>query len=212
MGQKVHPIGFRLGVYIDSSSSWFARKEKDYGNMLFEDLNLRKYVDKNLANAEIAKVEIEKTAENAKVVLHSARPGVVIGKKGQEIDILRKKFSQILNRPNVEVTVQEVKKPELNAKLVADNIASELKNRVGFKKALKKAIDSARKAGAKGISICVAGRLDGAEIARDEWMKFGSVPRHTLRADIDYALSESLTTFGIIGVKVWICRGEFTER
>ena len=211
MGQKVHPIGFRVGVYRDWDAKWFARG-RSYGDLLIEDMKIRKYLDKALERAEISRVEIEKAGEAIKVIIHSGRAGVVIGKKGQEIDRLRRDLASLLGRTSVEVSVQEVKKPELDALLIAKNIASQLERRVSFKKAMKKAATTAMRSGAKGIKIRCAGRLGGAEIARCEWVRMGSVPLHTLRADIDYGFTEALTTFGIIGVKVWICKGEYQLR
>lgn len=206
MGQKVHPIGFRLGIYRDWDARWFARKS--YGDQLMEDLKIRKFLDKFLEKAEVARVEIEKAGDNIRVIIHSGRPGVVIGKKGHGIDVLRTELAKML-KSNVEISVQEVKSPELNATLVAKNIAEQLVRRINFKKAMKRAATSAMRAGAKGIKICCAGRLGGAEIARSEWVRLGSVPLHTLRSDIDYGFAEAKTTYGIIGVKVWICKGEY---
>ena len=206
MGQKVHPIGFRLGVYNDWKARWFARKS--YGKELIEDLSIRKYLDEALERAEVSHVEIEKTGENVRIVIHSGRPGLVIGRKGQEVDALRKKISVIVGGKNVEISVQEVKTPELMASLIAKNIADQLERRASFKKAMKRAAMSATRAGVKGIKICVSGRLNGAEIARSEWVRVGSVPLHTLRANIDYGFAEAKTTYGIIGVKVWLCKGE----
>ncbi len=207
MGQKVHPIGFRLGVFRDWLSRWFARDS--YGKLLMEDLKIRKYIDKKLKNAEVSRVEIEKAGDNIRIVVHSGRPGVVIGKKGQEIDSLRTDLGKMLGRKNVEVSVQEVKNPELDATLVAKGIADQLERRISYKKAMKRASATALRAGAKGVKICCAGRLNGAEIARTEWIRVGSTPLHTLRSDIDYGFAEAKTTYGIIGVKVWICRGEY---
>lgn len=207
MGQKVHPIGFRLGVYRDWDARWFARKS--YGEQLLEDLVIRKHLDSLLVNAEVARVEIEKAGDSIRIIIHSARPGVVIGRKGQEIDTLKLQLAQKLKKSNVEVSVQEVKSPDLNAKLIAQSIADQLVKRVSFKKAMKRAATIVMKAGAKGVKISCSGRLGGAEIARQEWTRVGSVPLHTLRSDIDYGLAEALTTFGLIGVRVWICRGEF---
>ncbi len=208
MGQKVHPIGFRVGVYRDWDSKWFA-KSNLYGVQLIEDLKIRSFLTKALKNAEVSRVEIEKTGDNVKVIIHSARPGVVIGKKGQEIDSLRKQLSALIKKTAVEVSVQEVKNVALSASLVAQDIASQIEKRVNFKKAMKKVSVSAMKAGATGIKICCSGRLNGAEIARSEWLRIGSVPLHTLRFDIDYSLAESHTTYGIIGVKVWIGKGYY---
>lgn len=208
MGQKVNPIGFRIGVYRKWNSRWFARGS--YAKMFFEDLKVKDYIKKHLSSAEVSHVEIEKAGDSMRVIIHSARPGVVIGKKGQEIDTLRKELASQLNKKSVEVSVQEVKNPETNAVLAAQRIADALVGRASFKKVMKKEATSAMRAGAKGINIRVAGRLGGAEIARDEWIRVGSVPRHTLRADIDYGFAEALTTYGIIGVKVWICNGEYS--
>lgn len=207
MGQKVHPIGFRLGVFRAWPSRWFARGNT-YGDLVMEDLRIRKYLDGVLERAELALVEIEKSGDNVRVVVHVGRPGLVIGKGGQGIDGIRAQLSKLLGK-NVEVSVQEVKKPELDATLVAKNIASQLEKRVSFKRAMKKVAQTAMRAGARGIKICTAGRLGGAEIARTEWTRVGSVPLHTLRADIDYGFAEAKTTYGIIGVKVWICKGEY---
>lgn len=207
MGQKVNPIGFRIGVYRAWDSRWFARAS--YAKSFFEDLRIRQFVNKALAGAEIARIEIEKAGDSLKVIIHSARPGVVIGKKGQDIDQLRRDLALLVGRDMVDVVVQEIKIPELEATLVAQDIAQQLEKRASFKKVMKKAAAGSIRAGAKGVKIRVAGRLGGAEIARDEWLRVGSTPLHTLRADIDYALAEAKTTYGIIGVKVWICRGEF---
>ncbi len=208
MGQKVHPLGYRLGVYLDWNSRWFAKK-KDYGDKVLEDMRIRRYLRDALSRAEVSKIEIEKAGDSVKVIIHSGRPGFVIGKKGQEIEGLRTKLARMLGKKNVEISVQEISTPELDATLVANNIAEQLVRRVSYKKAMKKAAAATMRAGAQGVKICVAGRLGGAEIARTEWTRVGSVPLHTLRADIDYGLAEAKTTYGIIGVKVWICRGEF---
>lgn len=207
MGQKVHPIGFRLGIYRTWPSRWFARGNA-YGDLVIEDLRIRKYLDEVLERAELAQVEIEKSGDIVRIVIHVGRPGLVIGKGGQGIDVLRAQLSKLL-RKNVEVSVQEVKKPELDATLVAKNIAVQLEKRVSYKRAMKKVAQSAIRAGARGIKICTGGRLGGAEIARKEWTRVGSVPLHTLRSDIDYGFAEAKTTYGIIGVKVWICKGEY---
>lgn len=208
MGQKVHPLGYRLGIFLDWSSRWFAKK-KNYGNSVLEDIKIRNFVQSTLSKAEISKIEIEKDAGKVRVIIHSARPGFVIGKKGQEIDVLRTQIGQMLKKGDVEISVQEVKHPELDATLVASAIAEEIARRVSYKKAMKKAAASTMRAGAQGVKICISGRLNGAEIARSEWTRIGSVPLHTLRSDIDYSLVEAKTTYGIIGVKVWICRGEY---
>jgi len=207
MGQKVNPKGFRIGVYRDWDARWFARK--GYGTLLLEDLKIRKFVADKLKHAEIARVEIEKAGDAVTVILHSARPGTVIGKKGAEIDKIRKDLSKLINKTSIDISVQEVKTPDLDAVLVSRNIANQLERRVSFKKAMKHAVASTMRAGATGIKICCGGRLNGAEIARKEWARHGSVPLHTLRADIDYGHAEAHTTYGIIGVKVWIGRGEF---
>ncbi len=207
MGQKVHPRGFRLGVYGDWDARWFARKS--YGQQVLEDIKIRNYLNNIFETAEVARIEIEKAGENIRVVIHTARPGIVIGKKGQEIDALRKDLAALLNRPNVDVSVQEVKNPELDATLVAKNIAAQLVKRANFKQAMKRAATSSGRSGARGVKICCAGRLGGAEIARDEWYRSGSIPLHTLRADVDYGFAEAMTTYGVIGVKVWIYKGEF---
>jgi small subunit ribosomal protein S3 len=213
VGQKVHPVGFRLGVgsgplvYRDWSARWFARDS--YGQMLHEDLIIRKFLDEALEKAEISKIEIEKAGDNVRVIIHSARPGAIIGKRGQEIDSLRNQLVSRIKKNNIEISVQEVKNPEIDAVLVAKNIADQLEKRVSYKKAMKKAAISAMKSGAKGIKICCAGRLHGAEIARTEWTRVGSIPLHTLRSNVDYGVAQAYTTFGVIGVKVWICRGDF---
>lgn len=209
MGQKVHPVGFRLGVYRDWDARWFARGS--YGEQVLEDLKIREILKKHLKHAEIARTVIEKAGDSVRIILHSARPGVVIGKKGQEIDNLRRKMMKELGKTSVEISVQEVKNPDLNAVLVSKNIAEQLERRSSFKKAMKRAAMATMRAGAKGVKICCSGRLNGAEIARTEWTREGSVPLHTLRSDVDYGLTEALTTYGIIGVKVWICRGEFQQ-
>lgn len=209
MGQKVHPIGFRLGVYRDWDARWFSRNS--YGKLALEDLQIREFLEKTLEKAEISRIEIEKAGDNVRIIIHSARPGAVIGKRGQEIDYLRTQLVARLKKTNVEISVQEIKVPELDATIVAKNIADQLEKRGSYKKAMKKAALSAMKAGAKGIKVCCAGRLNGAEIARTEWTRVGSIPLHTLRADIDYGVAEALTTYGKIGIKVWICKGEYQQ-
>ncbi len=208
MGQKVHPKGFRTGIYLDWDSQWFARRG-EYAKLLIEDFKIRDYIEKRLPGAEISSVKIFKAGDNIRIEIYSARPGVVIGKQGKEIDALRQELSKLLKRPSVEVSVKEVENAALDATIVAKSIVEQLERRVSFKRAMKKAAAATMKAGARGIKIRCAGRLGGAEIARDEWIREGSTPLHTLRADIDYALVEALTTYGIIGVKVWICRGEY---
>jgi len=207
VGQKVHPIGFRLGVYRDWDARWFARKS--YGEQILEDLMIRKYLESFFDAAEVSRIEIEKAGDNLRVIIHTARPGVIIGKKGQEIENLRKELARLTKRTSVDVSVQEIKNPELDATLVAKNIASQLEKRANFKQVMKRAAAASMRSGAKGIKICCAGRLGGAEIARPEWTRVGSVPLHTLRSDIDYGFAEAKTTYGVIGVKVWICKGEF---
>ncbi|HEX2977792.1 MAG TPA: 30S ribosomal protein S3 [Candidatus Babeliales bacterium] len=210
MGQKVNPKGFRIGVYRDWDARWFARKS--YGKQIIEDVKLRRFLNRYLDNAEVARVEIEKAGDDSvKVIIHSGRPGVIIGKGGQDIETLKKDISNFLKRPNVEISVQEVKSPELDATLVAKNIAAQLEKRGSFKSAMKKAVASAMRAGAKGIKVRCAGRLGGAEIAREEYERFGQLPLHTLRSDIDYGFAEAKTTYGIIGVKAWICKGEVQQ-
>lgn len=207
MGQKVNPIGFRVGVYRDWDSRWFARDS--YGQQLMEDLEIRRYLESVLENAELSKIEIEKAGDSVRIIVYTARPGVVIGKKGQEIETLKKKLAKRLKRQNIEISVQEVKRPELDAQIVAKNIALQLERRVSYKKTMKRAAASAMRAGAKGIKIRCAGRLQGAEIARKEGIRIGALPLHTLRSDIDYGFAQAYTTYGVIGVKVWICKGEF---
>jgi len=206
MGQKVNPIAIRLGIIRNEDSIWYAGS-KDYADYLNIDLKVRAYLERKLSDAAISRVKIERPAKNARVTIYSARPGVIIGKKGGDIEVLRKEVSEIMGVP-VHLNIEEISKPDLDAKLVANNIARQLENRVLFRKAMKKAVQSAKKAGALGIKICVSGRLGGAEIARDEWVREGRVPLHTFRADIDYGLGEAKTTYGIVGVKVWIFKGE----
>ena len=208
MGQKVNPVGFRVGVYRDWDASWFA-PGKNYGKNAVEDIRvIRKFISNRLERAEVARVVIEKAVDSVRVVLYSGRPGTIIGKRGQGIDVLRVELSKELGRP-VEISVQEVRQPELDATLIAKNIAQQLERRASFKRVMKRAALIAMKSGAKGINICCSGRLGGAEIAREQWTRVGSVPRQTLRSDVDYALAEAHTTYGVIGVKVWLCRGEY---
>ncbi len=212
MGQKVHPIGFRLGSFRPWISRWFARKnlkKGSYAQLALEDIRIRRYLESVLDNAEVSLVEIEKDGDNVKIIIHTARPGVIIGRKGQEIDALRKELSRFLG-PNraVAISVQEVKRPELDAVLVAKSIAQQLERRASFKRAMKRAGMTVMRSGAKGVKIRCKGRLGGAEIARSEWVRLGSVPLHTLRAVVDYGFVTAKTTFGIIGVKVWLSTGE----
>jgi small subunit ribosomal protein S3 len=206
MGQKVNPVGLRIGIIRDWESKWFANK-KDYSNLLHEDLKIREYVFKRLKDAAVASVEIERAANRINVTVHTAKPGMVIGKGGTEVDALRNRLSAMTNK-RVHISISEIKQPDLSARLVAENIASQLERRVSFRRAMKQAIQRTMRAGAKGIRVQVSGRLGGAEIARTEGYAEGTVPLHTLRADIDYALAEAHTTYGRIGVKVWIYRGE----
>lgn len=205
MGQKTNPVGIRLGIVQDWQSTWYAKY--DYAEKLNVDIKVRKFIMIKLAKAGIARVEIARLSESAKIVVYAARPGVVIGKKGGDVDYLRQETTKMMGVP-VQVTIQEIKKPELNAKLVGENIAQQLEKRVMFRRAMKRAIQTTMKAGAEGVKICISGRLGGAEIARSEGAKEGRIPLHTLRADIDYASVEALTTYGIIGIKVWIFKGE----
>jgi len=209
MGHKINPIGLRLQINRTWDSRWFANT-KDFGQLLHEDLAIRAYVKKNCAQAGISRVIIERPHRKCRVTIHAARPGVVIGKKGADIETLRKQLSQF-TPSEMHLNIVEVRKPEIDAALVAENIAQQLERRVSFRRAVKRSIQSAMRMGALGIRVEVAGRLGGAEIARTEWAAEGRVPRHTLRADIDYALAESLTAYGIIGVKVWIFKGEIME-
>lgn len=206
MGQKANPIGMRLCIIRDWNSKWFANK-KNYANLLNQDINLRKYLKKKLMAAAISKIRIERPANNAVVTIQTARPGVIIGKKGGGIEGLRAEIAAKLGVP-VHLNIEEIRKPELDAVLVAESIAQQLEQRVMFRRAMKRAVTSALKAGAKGVKICVSGRLGGAEIARSEWYREGRVPLHTFRADVDYGTAEAKTTYGIIGVKVWIFKGE----
>jgi small subunit ribosomal protein S3 len=204
MGQKIHPIGFRLAVTRGWTSKWFA--SRDYAKTLNEDIRVRGFLKKRLASASVSKVVIERPAKNARITIFSARPGVVIGKKGEDIERLRGELQRIMAVP-VHVNIEEVRKPEVDAQLVADSIAGQLEKRVMFRRAMKRAMQNAMRLGAQGIKIMSAGRLNGAEIARTEWYREGRVPLHTLRADIDYGLAEAKTTYGIIGIKVWVYRG-----
>jgi small subunit ribosomal protein S3 len=206
MGQKVHPTGIRLGIVKDHTSVWYADKS-EYASKLQNDLQVREYLDKQLEKASVSRIEIERPAQNAKITIHTARPGIVIGKKGEDVEKLRNAVSQMMGVP-VHINIEEVRKPELDAKLVAQSVANQLERRVMFRRAMKRAVQNAMRQGAKGIKIQVGGRLGGAEIARSEWYREGRVPLHTLRADIDYATYEAHTTYGVIGVKVWIFKGE----
>ena len=204
MGQKVNPNGFRLGVNKTWSSRWFSKS--DYAKFLHQDLEIKNYVEKKLKNASIAKINIERAAKKLRISIYSSRPGIIIGKKGADIENLKKKLSKLSNL-EVFVDIKEVRKPEVEAKLVAENIASQLEKRVSFRRAMKKGVQSSMRLGAKGVKILCSGRLGGAEIARNEKYHEGSVPLHTLRSDIDYATAEAETTYGIVGIKVWINKG-----
>ena len=206
MGQKANPIGLRLGINRSWDSIWFAKKN-DYGKLLIEDYKIRDYIKKNIINSGVAQVVIERTAKKCIVSIYTSRPGFVIGKKGSDVDKIKKNLAKI-SSSEVSLNIKEVKRPELNAYLVAENIAQQLVKRIAFRRAMKRAMQSALRLGAKGIRVCVSGRLAGNEIARTEWLREGSVPLHTLRANVDYAEAEALTTYGIIGIKVWIYKGE----
>ena len=206
MGQKVNPVGFRLGINRTWDSRWYASK-LNYADLLHEDLELRSFLNKRLQQAGLSKVVIERPAKRARVTIHTARPGVVIGKKGADIEVLRGELAKKTGG-DVSLNIVEIRKPEIDAKLIAENIAQQLERRIAFRRAMKRAVQSAVRLGAKGIRINCAGRLGGAEIARTEWYREGQVPLHTLRADIDYGTAEAMTTYGICGVKVWVYRGE----
>ena len=206
MGQKVHPYGFRLGYNKTWISNWYARK--GYSEQLIEDMSLRKHIFKTLSHAGISKVEIERSANRVRINIHTARPGIIIGKKGLEVDRLKEELQKVMLGKQVNLNIKEVRRAELDANLIAQNIALQLEKRVSFRRAMKKSVISALRFGAKGIKIRVSGRLGGAEIARSEWYREGRVPLHTLRADIDYGTAVSNTTFGIIGVKVWMYKGD----
>jgi small subunit ribosomal protein S3 len=208
VGQKVHPYGFRLGVIYDWKSRWFATR--DYANLLQEDLAIRRFIKQYLRRAAISRVEIERTSKRVKVDIYTARPGIVIGRRGAEVDRIKRELAEMTGK-DVQVNIQEVNQPELDAYLVAQNIAEQLEGRVSFRRAMKRAVQNAMRAGAKGIKVSCAGRLGGAEMARTEWYREGQVPLQTLRADIDYGFYVSRTTFGVIGVKVWIYKGYLAE-
>ena len=210
MGQKIHPTGFRLAVTRNWNSRWYANN-RDFAGMLAEDVKVREYLGKKLKNASVARILIERPAKSARITIYSARPGVVIGKKGEDIENLKKELNAMLGVP-VAVNIEEVRKPEVDAKLIADSITQQLEKRIMFRRAMKRAMQNAMRLGAQGIKIMSAGRLNGIEIARTEWYREGRVPLHTLRADIDYATSEAKTTYGIIGVKVWVYKGDTLGR
>ena len=206
MGQKIHPTGFRLSVTRNWSSKWYANS-KNFPGMLFEDLKVREYLKKRLAHASVGRVTIERPAKNARITIHSARPGVVIGKKGEDIETLRGVLRKMMG-VDVGLNIEEIRKPEIEAKLIADSIAQQLEKRIMFRRAMKRAMQNAMRLGAQGIKIMSSGRLNGIEIARSEWYREGRVPLHTLRADIDYGFSEAMTQYGAIGIKVWVFKGE----
>jgi small subunit ribosomal protein S3 len=206
MGQKVHPTGIRLGIVKDWNSIWYA-DTKHYAEFLNNDLAVREFLKKKLAAASVSRIQINRPAKNAHITIHTARPGVVIGKKGEDIDKLRAEVSARMGIP-VHISIEEIRKPELDAQLVAAGIAQQLERRIMFRRAMKRAVQGTMRAGAGGVRVNIAGRLNGAEIARSEWYREGRVPLHTLRADIDYATAEANTTYGVIGVKVWIFKGE----
>ncbi len=210
MGQKVHPTGIRLGIVKDWNSVWYAERA-DYADNLYRDICVRDFVRKKLAHASVSRIQIHRPAKNARIVIHTARPGIVIGKKGEDIEALRQEVSRMMGVP-VNIGVEEVRKPELDAYLVAESIAGQLIRRIMFRRAMKRAVTNAMRLGAEGIKVRVSGRLNGAEIARSEWYREGRVPLHTLRADIDYGLAEARTTYGVIGVKVWIFKGEVFDK
>jgi len=210
MGQKVNPIGFRLGINRSWDSIWYAKKN-DYSKFLIEDYKIRQYIRKNIINSGVSEIIIERSSKKCSVSIHTSRPGFVIGKKGSDIEKIKNKISKITDS-EVYVNIKEIKKPELNAYLVAENIAQQLVKRIAYRRAMKRAMQSTMRLGAKGIKVCVSGRLAGNEIARTEWLREGSIPLHTLRANLDYSESEALTTYGIIGVKVWIYKGEIFEK
>jgi len=207
MGQKIHPIGFRLSVNKNWSSRWYANS-KNFATMLNEDLKVRDYLKKRLAHASVGKVVIERPAKDARITIHSARPGVVIGKKGEDIEMLKADLRKLLGVQMVHVNIEEIRKPEVDAQLISDSIAQQLEKRIMFRRAMKRAMQNAMRLGAQGIKIMSAGRLNGIEIARTEWYREGRVPLHTLRADIDYGFSEAKTTYGVIGIKCWVYKGE----
>ena len=210
MGQKVNPIGLRLGITRGWDSIWFAKK-KEYGKLLIEDYKIREFIKKNIVNSGISQVIIERTSKKCIVSIYTSRPGFVIGKKGSDIDKIKKNLSKI-SSSEINLNIKEVKKPEFNAYLVAENIAQQLIKRIAYRRTMKRAIQSALRLGGKGIRVCLSGRLAGNEIARSEWLREGSVPLHTFRANVDYAEAEALTTYGMIGVKVWIYKGKIFRK
>jgi small subunit ribosomal protein S3 len=206
MGQKVHPTGIRLGIVKDWTSKWYANS-REFPDLLNTDIAVRGFLRKRLSQASVSRIQIDRPAKNAHITIHTARPGVVIGKKGEDIDALRAEVARRMGIP-VHISIEEIRKPELDAQLVAEGIAQQLERRIMFRRAMKRAVQNAMRLGAEGVKVNVAGRLNGAEIARSEWYREGRVPLHTLRADIDYGFAEAKTTYGVIGVKVWIFKGE----
>ena len=211
MGQKVHPIGIRLGIVKDWSSTWYDERG-EYADNLNTDIEIRTHIRKKLGHASVSRIHIERPAKNARIVIHTARPGIVIGKKGEDIEKLRVELSQKMMDIPVHISVEEIRKPELDAYLVAESVANQLERRIMFRRAMRRAVTNAMRLGAEGIKVRVSGRLNGAEIARSEWYREGRVPLHTLRADIDYGFAEARTTYGVIGVKTWIFKGEIFAR
>ena len=209
MGQKVHPTGIRLGIIRDHNSIWYAGR-KNYAQQLVSDIQVREYLQGKLASASVSRIVIERPAQTARITIHTARPGIVIGKKGEDVDKLRKELADKMGVP-VQINIEEIRKPDLDAKLVAINVAQQLERRVMFRRAMKRVVQNALRQGAEGVKVMVSGRLGGAEIARTEWYREGRVPLHTLRADIDYNTHEAHTTYGVIGVKVWIFKGEILD-
>ncbi len=209
MGQKVHPTGFRLGIATDWTSKWYADSDQ-FADFLAEDLKIRDFLKRKLAQASVSRIQISRPAKSVAVTIHTARPGIIIGKKGEDIEKLRHEVASLVSvhLNNVKINIEEIRKPELDAQLVAENIASQLERRVMFRRAMRRSVTNAMRLGAEGIKINVSGRLNGAEIARNEWYREGRVPLHTLRADVDYGFAEALTTYGILGVKVWVYKGE----
>lgn len=207
MGQKVHPFANRIGIIRTWDSRWFAQKAKDFSHFLYEDINIRKSLKQRLYHAGVSRIEIERIGQKMRITIHTARPGIIIGKKGAEVDRLKKELETLTGR-QVNIDIKEIRKPELDAQLVAENIALQLEKRVSFRRAMKKAVASALRFGALGVKVSCSGRLAGAEIARTEWYREGRVPLHTFRADIDYGFAEAKTTYGKIGVKVWIYKGD----
>lgn len=210
MGQKVNPVGIRLGIVRDHNSIWYA-DSKHYAEQLIADIRAREFIEKRLASASVSRVVVERLAQQARVTIHSARPGIVIGKKGEDVEKLKREVADLLG-VQVAINIEEIRKPDLDAKLVAQSVAQQLERRIMFRRAMKRAVQNALRQGALGVKVQVSGRVGGAEIARTEWYREGRVPLHTLRADIDYATAEAETTYGIIGVKVWIFKGEVFGR